>query len=95
MEKIFHVYLMAGKSGVLYVGVTSNLLRRVYEHKEKKRDGFTERFNVNKLVWYELHGTSQSAIPREKQIKAWRRSKKVALIDARNPKWEDLTAELH
>jgi putative endonuclease len=95
MEKIFHVYLMASKSGVLYVGVTSNLLRRVYEHKEKKLEGFTERYNVNKLVWYELHDTSASAFPRETQIKAWRRSKKVALIDARNPKWEDLTAELH
>jgi putative endonuclease len=95
MEKIFHVYLMASKSGVLYVGVTSNLLRRVYEHKEKKLEGFTERYNVNKLVWYELHATSESALPRETQIKAWRRSRKVALINARNPKWEDLTAELH
>jgi putative endonuclease len=95
MEKIFHVYLTASKSGVLYVGVTSNLLRRIYEHKEKKRDGFTERYSANKLVWYELHGTFASAMPREKQIKSWRRSKKVALINARNPKWTDLTAELH
>jgi putative endonuclease len=95
MEKIFHVYLMASKSGVLYIGMTNNLLRRIYEHKEKTREGFSQRYNVGKLVWYELHGTAPSAISREKQIKSWRRSKKVALIDAKNPKWHDLTLELH
>jgi putative endonuclease len=94
MDKTFHVYLLASESGVLYVGVTSNLLRRVSEHKERKIESFTKRYNVTKLVWFELHGTAASAISREKEIKAWRRSKKAALIDAKNPKWKDLIADL-
>jgi putative endonuclease len=94
MDKIFHVYIVASESGVLYIGVTSNLLRRIYEHKEKRFDGFTKRYNVTKLVWFELHGTARSAISREKEIKKWRRSKKVALIDANNRKWKNLTETL-
>jgi putative endonuclease len=94
MDKIFYVYLLASESGVLYVGVTSSLLRRVGEHKEKKIESFTKRYNITKLVWFELHGTAASAISREKQIKAWRRSKKVALIDTKNPHWKDLFADI-
>jgi putative endonuclease len=94
MDKTFHVYILAGKSGVLYTGVTSRLVRRAYEHKSKRIPGFTRNYNVTRLVWYEAHGNAASAISREKEIKAWRRSKKVALIQARNPHWRDLDEEL-
>jgi putative endonuclease len=91
MDRTFHVYILAGKSGVLYTGVTNNLVRRVWEHKKRKIPGFTQKYNVTNLVWYEVHGRATSAIVREKQIKAWRRSKKVALIEAMNPQWKDLS----
>lgn len=90
MDRIFHVYIMAGKSGVLYTGITNNLLRRVAEHKQKQTPGFTQKYNVTNLVWYEAHGKATSAISREKQIKGWSRAKKVALIEAMNPHWKDL-----
>ena len=94
MERTFHVYLMASKSGVLYLGVTSNLFRRVHEHKEKRIPGFTQKYNVTKLVWFEPHSTARAAISREKEIKKWRRSKKVALIESVNPQWNDLSLTL-
>lgn len=94
MDKVFHVYILASNSGVLYTGITSNLLRRIWEHKQRKIPGFTQKYNVTNLVWFELHGTAASAITREKEIKAWRRSKKVALIEAKNPRWRDLTEDL-
>lgn len=94
MDRVFHVYILAGQSGVLYTGVTNNLLRRVYEHKQKLVPGFTQRYNVNRLVSFEVHGRAMSAITREKEIKAWRRSKKVALIETANPKWKDLSEDL-
>jgi len=81
---------MAGKSGVLYTGITNNLLRRVAEHKQKQTPGFTQKYNLTNLVWYEAHGKATSAISREKQIKGWSRAKKVALIEAMNPHWKDL-----
>jgi putative endonuclease len=94
MEKVFHVYMLAGKSGVLYTGVTSNLVGRVHQHKQGRIPGFTQKYKVGRLVWFEAHGRAVSAIEREKEIKAWRRAKKVALIERMNPQWKDLSGEL-
>jgi putative endonuclease len=93
-ERTFHVYILAGKSGVLDTGMTSNLSRRVWEHKQRKPPSFTQKYNVTKLVWFESHSAAISAIAREKQIKAWRRSKRVDLIQAKNPAWLDLSKKL-
>ncbi len=81
-------------NAVLYTGVTNNILRRVYEHKQKLIEGFTKKYNVVKLVYYEVFGDSASAIKREKQIKAGSRRKKEALINSVNEKWRDLYDEL-
>jgi len=94
MERTFHVYIMASKSGVLYLGVTSNLARRVSQHKNKLISGFTQKYNVTKLVWFEPHATIRAAISREKEIKAWRRAKKIALVESLNPHWKDLSLGL-
>jgi putative endonuclease len=91
MERVFHVYFMAGASGVIYLGVTSHLTQRVFQHKQKLLPGFTKKYNLTKLVWFEPHSTARSAIAREKEIKKWRRSKKVALIESLNPHWNDLS----
>jgi putative endonuclease len=92
MERTFHVYIMASKSGVLYLGVTSQLAGRVGQHKEKLIPGFTQKYNVTKLVWFEPHATVRAAISREKEIKSWRRAKKIDLIESLNPHWNDLTS---
>jgi len=85
------VYILALKrNGVLYVGVTSDLIKRVWEHKEKLADGFTEKYNVEQLVYYELCEDMSSAITREKQLKAWNRAWKIRLIEKLNPEWQDL-----
>jgi putative endonuclease len=94
MERTFHVYLTASKSGVLYLGVTGNLAQRVFQHKEQFVAGFTRKYNVTKLVWFEPHGSARSAISREKEIKGWRRAKKVALIESMNPHWDDLSLRI-
>jgi len=86
--------MMASKSGVLYLGKTNNLERRVREHKQKQNPGFTEKYNVSRLVWFEEHARALGAIAREKEIKKWRREKKVALIEAKNPTWKDLGREI-
>ena len=91
MDKTFHVYLLASDSGVLYTGMTNDLARRIREHKEKKVPGFTQKYNVTKLIWFEAHGRATSAIAREKQIKGWSRAKKIALIEASNPHWKELS----
>ncbi len=88
-----YVYIMAGKSAVLYTGVTNNLERRVLEHKRKLISGFTDRYNVDRLVYCEDWGNIRDAIAREKQIKGWLRKKKVALIESKNPGWKDLSAD--
>ena len=90
MELAPCVYMLASKSGVLYTGVTSNLSARVGQHKKGRIPGFTQKYKVNRLVWFEPHGTMISAIGREKEIKRWTRAKKVALINATNPEWRDL-----
>ena len=88
----FYVYIMASPSGVLYTGITNNLERRVAKHKAKGAQGFTRRYNVTMLVYCEVFPDPGSAIAREKQIKGYRREKKVALIEAENPGWLDLSA---
>jgi len=87
----YFVYLMASKrSGTLYLGVTNDLARRTYEHKSKQNIGFTRRYGVDRLVWYEEFGDVNDAIDREKIMKKWRRAWKVALIEDINPEWKDL-----
>jgi len=86
-----YVYILASKrNGTLYVGVTSDLVRRIWEHKNDSVDGFTKRYGVHKFVWYEEHGTIEDAIQREKNIKRWRREWKLDLIEQLNPNWRDL-----
>ena len=94
VERAFHVYVLAGKSGVLYVGVTGHLAKRIWQHKEKLGSAFARRYNLDRLVWFERHTTARAAISREKEIKGWRRSKKVALIEELNPQWRDLSDRL-
>lgn len=93
MSKEYYVYIMTNKSRTLYTGVTNNLMRRVYEHKNKLVAGFTSKYNIQFLVYYEAGNDVNAAIAREKQIKGWLRSKKIALIDSMNPKWKDLSEE--
>ena len=89
------VYIMTNKlDTVLYTGVTNNLQRRVFEHKEKIKSKFTARYNVNKLVYYEVFADPHNAIAREKQIKGGSRQKKIDLINVMNPKWEDLYGQI-
>jgi len=87
------VYILASPSGVLYTGITSGLERRVAEHKQKLVPGFTKKYKVARLVYFEVWGDVRSAIAREKQIKNWRRSKRIALIQSANPHWKDLSAD--
>jgi len=86
---------MASASGVLYVGVTNGLESRVMQHKEKVVPGFSRTYNTTKLVYFEAFGDIRDAIAREKQIKRWRREKKVFLVEKQNPRWLDLSAEFH
>ena len=86
----YYVYIMTNKSKTLYTGVTNNLERRVYEHKHKLIPGFTKRYNMTSLAYYESTSDVREAIAREKQIKGWLRSKKITLIQAMNPRWRDL-----
>jgi putative endonuclease len=87
----YFVYVLGSKSGVLYVGVTSDLARRLFEHKQKLVEGFTSKYNVSRLVYFETFENITDAIAREKQIKGWRRSKKITLIELTNPTWRDLS----
>lgn len=95
MNRYSYVYLLAShRNGSLYVGVTSDLVKRVWEHKNKFVDGFTKQHNIDKLVWFEQHESIESAIVREKQIKKWNRAWKIREIEATNPYWNDLYLEL-
>lgn len=94
-QKLFAVYIMANaRNTVVYVGMTGKLPGRIWEHKEKLVDGFTKRYNVTKLVWYETTENPIAAIAREKEIKGWRREKKNRLINSLNPEWRDLYDDL-
>ena len=90
----YFVYIAASVSRTLYVGVTNDLARRMHEHRSKAADGFTARYDIHRLVWYEVTGNVSAAIAREKQLKGYSRAKKVALIEAANPAWNDLGEEL-
>ena len=95
MERDPAVYILAsGFHGTLYTGVTSFLLGRTYQHRESVTEGFTKRYAVKRLVWFEQHGTMDSAIAREKQIKNWHRQWKIELIEKGNPTWRDLAEDL-
>lgn len=92
--KSYSVYILTNASrSSLYIGITNHLLRRKFEHDHKLNSSFTSRYNVDRLVYCETFGEVEDAIAREKQLKGWRRSKKVALIQSRNPKWDDLSRE--
>ena len=90
-ERVYYVYILASRiGGTLYIGVTGDLVRRVYEHRVKVVKGFTERYGVSRLVYFEQFGDVRAAIQREKQLKRWTRAWKVQLIEGKNPNWEDL-----
>jgi putative endonuclease len=89
--KRYYVYILTNVSRTLYVGVTNDLIRRIYEHQQKLVPGFTRRYNINRLVYFEETGDVETAIAREKQIKGWLREKKVQLIESANPDWKDLS----
>ncbi|MBZ0182708.1 MAG: GIY-YIG nuclease family protein [Melioribacteraceae bacterium] len=96
MQNQFFVYIITNKNNtVLYTGMTNNLIRRIYEHKNKLIDGFSKKYNCEKLGWYEIHETSFNAIAREKQLKAGSRKKKIELIEKLNHDWEDLSKEFY
>ena len=91
MDKNFYVYILASrKNGTLYTGMTSSLVQRIWQHKEKRIDGFTKKYHINMLVYFELHQTAESAITRERQIKKWNRNWKIRLIEEKIPLWKDL-----
>lgn len=91
MDKNFYVYILANKTNdVVYTGVTSGLVKRIWEHKNKVTEGFASKYNVDKLVYFEVHDNAEAAIKREKNIKDWKRDWKDQLIEKENPKWEDL-----
>lgn len=92
-SKTYLVYIMASRSKTLYTGITSGLERRVYQHKKHLVPGFTAKYRIERLVYFEIHGDVGTAIAREKQIKAWTRAKRVALIESQNPTWLDLAED--
>lgn len=89
--KQYYVYIMTSSTGTLYTGMTNDLSRRVYEHKHGLIEGFTRKYNITRLVYFEQVNDVHTALAREKEIKKWRRSKKIALIKSTNPKWQDLS----
>ena len=95
MTKMAYVYMLANKrGGTLYVGVTSDIVRRVWEHKNGLIEGFTKRYGLKMLVWMEVHDSIESAIRREKSLKDWHRRWKIELIERENPAWRDLYSEM-
>mgnify|MGYP001550921834 CR=1 FL=1 len=90
----YYVYILSSPTGTLYIGFTNDLIRRIYEHREKLVDGFTKRYNIYRLIYYEEYGDVNEARDREKQLKGWRRKKKLNLIRKMNPKFIDLYDEI-
>ena len=87
----YYVYILASRrDGAIYVGVTNDIVRRIYEHRTKVIQGFTSKYNITRLVWFEIYEDPISAISREKELKKWKRAWKVQLIEAQNPRWDDL-----
>ena len=94
MEKHFYAYMLASQRyGTLYLGVTADLAKRVWQHKNEVVDGFTKTYRVKQLVWYEVHSDRYEAMTRERQLKQWRRAWKIRLINAENPFWRDLSED--
>ena len=95
MDRSYYVYLITNwNNRVIYTGVTNNLARRIYEHKNKLAEGFSKKYNISKLVYFEQTNDVSAAIAREKEIKKWRREKKNNLVNSANPEWKDLSKEL-
>ena len=95
MHKVFYVYMLASaRNGTLYLGVTSDLVKRIWEHRESVIEGFTKNHGVKHLMWFEVHGDAIAAITREKQLKKWNREWKINLIQKENPDWRDLYADI-
>ncbi len=92
-EKQYYVYILANKGRMLYTGITNNLERRLAEHENHQIDGYTKKYDITRLVYYEATNDALSAIAREKQIKGWLRAKKIALIELINPEWKDLSED--
>jgi putative endonuclease len=93
--KSYYVYILASRrDGAIYVGITSDLVKRVYEHRGKFVPGFTSRYNITRLVWFEVHDDPIAAITREKELKKWRRAWKIELIEKDNPEWRDMYEEI-
>lgn len=93
-RRVYHCYIVASLSRTLYVGVTRDLQRRMYEHRNKLLGGFTAKYSVDRLVWFESTENVLAAIQREKEIKGWKRQKKIALVEETNPGWHDLAVSL-
>lgn len=95
MEKVFYVYMLASaRDGTLYLGVTSDLIKRIWEHREGLFEGFTKKYAVKQLVWFEVHTEARAAITREKQLKKWNRDWKINMIQQVNPDWRDLYEDI-
>ena len=95
MEKRFYVYMLASKrNGTLYLGVTSDIVKRVWQHKNGLAEGFTKKYGIKRLVYYEIHEDAENAMKREKQLKKWRRAWKVELVEEKNSEWRDLYADI-
>ena len=91
----YYIYILASKkNGTLYIGMTNNLVRRIYEHKNKLIEGFTYKYNINNLVYFEITNNVNSAIHREKKLQGWKRKWKIDLIEKSNPNWDDLCPEI-
>ena len=94
VNKSYFVYILSSYKKVLYIGITSNLRKRMWEHREGVISGFTKKYKIKMLVYYEVYDDPETAITREKQLKKWRREKKIYLIESMNPEWKDLFEEL-
>ena len=92
MDKTYYVYITASRTKVLYTGVTSDLTSRIIQHKDKRLNGFTKKYNVSRLVWYNETNDIQTVLEWEKKIKGWSRKKKIDMIEKNNPQWQDLSA---
>jgi len=91
MQKIYYVYILSSQRRVLYIGMTSTIERRIFQHKTHAFGGFTAKYNVTNLVYFERYGSVMTAIRREKELKGWRREEKIKLVESSNPKWRDLS----
>ena len=92
-ERVYYTYIVASRTHVLYIGITNNLDRRMYEHRSGQGDGFASRYGCNRLVWFERYVDPLRAITREKELKGWARARKIALIEQENRTWADLSAQ--